>query len=225
LDNESHRKAWNKNETVFRDLLMSGSEHAGAIRLFHSQHAALHSARMAESELWSFEDWVLDDLSEAQFRRSPPGEPHSVAWLVWHLARIEDVAVNVLVAGGTQVFVQDDWLTQLKIIFQDTGNAMPSEDVAALSASIDLEALRRYRTSVGRRTRQIVQDLRPEDLKRKVDPVRLQRVLDEGAVVPAATGLIEYWGNRDIAGLLLMPPTRHNFVHLNEALRIKKLVS
>ncbi len=33
--------------------------------------------------------------------------------------------------------------------------------------------------------------------------------------------LIDYWGNRTFAGLLLMPPTRHNMVHLNEAYRIK----
>ena len=37
-----------------------------------------------------------------------------------------------------------------------------------------------------------------------------------------AVDLIVYWSKRDIAGLLLMPATRHNIVHLNEALRIKK---
>jgi hypothetical protein len=50
----------------------------------------------------------------------------------------------------------------------------------------------------------------------------LQQVLDEGAVVQEAQGLLDYWGGLNIAGLLLMPPTRHNFVHLNEALRIKQ---
>ena len=50
---------------------------------------------------------------------------------------------------------------------------------------------------------------------------RLQQVMAEGAIVEAASGIADYWGKRTIAGLLLMPPTRHNFVHLNEALRIK----
>jgi len=71
-------------------------------------------------------------------------------------------------------------------------------------------------------TRDIVTQLEPEELKHKVDPVRLQRVLDEGAVVEAASGLIAYWSKRNIAGLLLMPPTRHCFFHLNEAARIKQ---
>jgi hypothetical protein len=30
------------------------------------------------------------------------------------------------------------------------------------------------------------------------------------------------WSKRTVAGLLPMPPTRHNFLHLNEALRIKQ---
>jgi hypothetical protein len=34
--------------------------------------------------------------------------------------------------------------------------------------------------------------------------------------------LSDYWSKKTIAGLLLMPPTRHNFVHLNEAARIRQ---
>jgi hypothetical protein len=45
--------------------------------------------------------------------------------------------------------------------------------------------------------------------------------MDEGAVVAAAKGVVEYWGRRNTAGLLLMPATRHNLVHLNEALWLK----
>ena len=62
-------------------------------------------------------------------------------------------------------------------------------------------------------------------LKQKVDPARLERVLAEGAVVDEARGVLDYWGGLTYAGLLLMPPTRHNFIHLNEALRVKKKVA
>jgi hypothetical protein len=74
---------------------------------------------------------------------------------------------------------------------------------------------------VGRGTRQLVRQLEPDELAQKVDPARLQRLLDEGAVVEQARWLIDYWSRRTIAGLLLMPPTRHNMVHLNESLRLK----
>jgi hypothetical protein len=87
--------------------------------------------------------------------------------------------------------------------------------------AVDQQALRGYRAAVGLATREIVQQLTPEQLKARVDPARLQRVLDQGAVLPSAIELIEYWSRRTIAGLLLMPPTRHNMVHINEAFKLK----
>jgi hypothetical protein len=104
--------------------------------------------------------------------------------------------------------------------FHHTGNAMDEEDVTKLSATIDIEALRAYRTAVGRGTREMVQQLDAKALRQKVDPLRLQQVIDEGAVLEAARGIVDYWGRRNIAGLLLMPATRHSLVHLNEALRL-----
>ena len=41
-------------------------------------------------------------------------------------------------------------------------------------------------------------------------------------MTPSAREIVDYWGGLTIAGLVLMPPTRHNFVHLNEALRIRQ---
>jgi hypothetical protein len=201
---------------------MSFDQHDKAIELFLSQHAMLHSAKMAQTDLWSFEDAVLNDMTEAQFRRIPRNCEHSIVWSIWHIARIEDITMNLLVAGGPQILNQDNWFERMKTTARDTGNAMDAEEVANLSATIDIEALRAYRLAVGRRTREIVKQLQPEDLKQQVNPARLQQMLDEGAVVEAARGLLDYWGNRNIAGLLLMPATRHNLVHLNEALRLKQ---
>lgn len=161
-------------------------------------------------------------MAEEHIRRIPPNCEHSVAWCIWHLARIEDATMNVLVASGPQILHREDWLDRMKVAVRDTGNAMDEAAVANLSATVDIEALRAYRMTVGRGTREIVQQLQPEELKQKVEPSRLQRLMDEGAVVDEARGLIDYWGRRNIAGLLLMPPTRHNMVHLNEALRLKQ---
>jgi hypothetical protein len=94
--------------------------------------------------------------------------------------------------------------------------------LADFSKTIDIEALRNYRVAVGRRTREIVNELRPADLKRKVESSRMQQVMSEGAVVEAARGIADYWSKRNVAGLLLMPATRHNLIHLNEAFLLKR---
>ena len=219
---ESYRKLLNKQQTELRHVMMSFDQHNKAIRLFLRQHAMLHTVKMAQSEPWSFEDKVLNDMTEEQIRRIPRNCEHSVAWCIWHMARIEDVTMNVLVAGSSQILHWGNWLERMKMTVCDTGNEMAEEDVAKLSAAIDIEALRAYRLAVGRRTREIAEQLEPDELKQKVEPSRLQQVMAEGAVVEAARGLIDYWSRRNIAGLLLMPPTRHNFIHLNEAWRVKQ---
>jgi hypothetical protein len=211
-----------KQQTELRRIMMSFSQHTEAIELFLSQHATLHSVKMAGTEPWSFEDEVLNDMAEAQIRRIPRNCEHSVAWNIWHIARIEDVAMNLLVTGSPQVLHRDNWLERMKISVRHAGNAMTREEMADLSATIDIEALRAYRLAVGRRTREIVEGLGPEALKQKVQPSRLQQVMDEGALTEAAVGIKNYWSRRNIAGLLLMPATRHPLVHLNEALDLKR---
>lgn len=217
----ANRKSWNHQQKILRQALDS-DDHSRAIELFLGQHAAVHSAGMAGAGTWSFADEVLEGMDEVEMRRIPPDGEHSAAWVLWHIACIEDITMNLLVASGTQLLHQDGWLERMKVTVQDSGNEMDSEGIARLSAAVDLPALQAYRLAVGRRTRQIISQLQPGDLKRKVAPSRLQRVRAEGAVVEAAGYILDYWGGRTIAGLLLMPPTRHNFLHLNEALRLKQ---
>ena len=219
---DSNRKLWNQQQQALNRALSRPGDHQKAIDLFLSHHAMLHTAKMARSKLWSFEDEVWQDTTEEIVRCIPPKCEHSIAWCIWHITRIEDVTMNLLVAGSPQIFNRDDWLEQMRIAVRDTGNAMDAKGVADLSAAINIKALRAYRLAVGRRTHEIVKRLAPEELKRQVEPARLQRVMAEGALVEAARGIANYWGRRTIAGLLLMPPTRHTFLHLNEALRIKR---
>lgn len=219
---ESYRKMCIERQTELRRIMMGSNQHNEAIQLFMSQHAMLHSQKMAQTEAWSFEDAVLNDMPEEQIRRIPQGGEHSVAWLIWHIARCEDITMNLLVAGTSQILYQNDWLKQMGVTICDTGNAMDQAAIIDFSKAIDVEALRDYRVAVGRRTREIVQQLQPADLKRKVEPARICQVMSEGAVVEAARGIADYWSKRDVAGLLLMPATRHNLIHLTEALRLKR---
>jgi hypothetical protein len=222
VEMDPNRKLWNQQQQVLQRALVSSSENQAAIDLFLSQHAMVHSARMAQSGLWSFEDEILQSMTNDVIRRIPLHGEHSIAWIIWHMARVEDVTMNLLVAGCPQVLDQEDWLERMNSPIRHTGNAMAMEEIAHLSAAIEVDALKEYRLVVGRRTREIVQQLPPAAFKQKVQPSRLQQVRDEGAVPDAASDILDYWGGRTIAGLLLMPATRHNFLHLNEALRIKQ---
>lgn len=218
------QKNWNKQQKIFRQTLLAFDRHEQAIEMFLRQHAALHAAEMAQTGSWSYEDEIMQDLEDVHARQIPNNGEHSIVWVLWHLARIEDVTMNMLVAGQAQLMNSEGWLARLQVDAAHTGNAMDVDAVAGISTAIDIDALRGYRLAVGRRTREIVSALTPAAVKQKVDPVRIQRIVDEGAVVPEAHSIVAYWRKRNIAGLLLMPPTRHGFLHLNEASRIKERV-
>jgi hypothetical protein len=219
---ENNASRLNPLQAELRRLLESAAPMERVLPAFLRLHLVLHTAGIGEPGGWSLEDEVFDGLDDEQARSIPHGGEHSIAWNLWHLARIEDAAMNLLVAGTEQVLRRDGWYAKMKVSAADTGNEMPPEEIVRLSAQVDLAALRAYRAAVGRRTREIVAQLTPDRFAQPVDPARIARVLAEGAVRPGAEYITDYWGGRTIAGLLLMPATRHNIVHLNEALKIKK---
>jgi hypothetical protein len=100
---EAHRKECLQQQTELRRIIMKPGQFNLALDLFLNLHARLHSRKMVQAEPWSLEDEILDDMAEERVRRIPPGECHSVAWLIWHIARCEDVTMNLLVAGTPQV--------------------------------------------------------------------------------------------------------------------------
>ena len=67
---------------------------------------------------------------------------NSVAWLVLHMARIEDVTFNLLVMERPQVF--EAWFEQLGTDRRAVGTGMSDEEVLELSRTIHLPALRAY---------------------------------------------------------------------------------
>jgi len=218
-----HRKLWNEGHKRLRQALNQPGAHPTAIDLFLRQHAMVHDAEMADLGLHSFANEVWQGADEATIRCVPPKFEHSIAWLIWHIARIEDMTMNGLLAGKMQIFFQDDWLKKLNVTEKHSGNVvMDDADVTELSQRVDIEALKAYRLAVGRSTREAVKALQPNEFKVKVDLAHLQELLDNGSVLEAASDLLDYWRNLTKAGLLLMPPTRHNFVHLNEAIKVKK---
>ena len=221
---ESELNRWNKQQKKLRAHLADPASHLEAVDLFLKQHAAVHSAEMSSIDVISFEDEITFDLDDMHLREIPAQMEHSIAWILWHLARIEDVTMNILVAGGDQVIISDDWVKRLHCSVLHTGNSMAKKDVFALSASVNVGALKKYRLAVGQQTEKLVKSLKPGDLGQKVSSARLERLIPEGAVAEESRGLIDYWSRRDITGLLLMPPTRHCIVHLNEATKIKKRI-
>jgi len=203
-------------------MLKVGASLNQSRELFFTQHAVLHSRNMSGITGWSYPDEIFTSLDKEQFRIIPEKKDHSLIWILWHISRIEDVTMNVLVAGDSQLYLQGHWKKKLASPIDHVGNLINPEDLVNLTLNVDLRNLFAYRDAVGRQTRHIVRGLDLEVLGHKVQPDRLDRLVNEGAVLPDAEGLLDYWGNRKIFEMLLMPPTRHLMTHLNEAYSLVK---
>lgn len=112
---ETDRKYWNAQHAILRRLLVRDKEYQKAIETFLSHHAMVHTAKLHPGSHWSFQDQVLSGLTDEQMRCIPKGGSHSVAWVIWHIARIEDVTMNVLLADSSQVFHRGNWPNKLGI--------------------------------------------------------------------------------------------------------------
>ena len=163
-------------------------------------------------------DDLLEGLTETQVRTRPHAGVNTIAWLIWHTARIEDVGVNRFVVDGAQV-LDDGWRARLGVDRRDVGTGMTDAEVDALSARIDIAALRSYWEALTRRTLEIVETLRGQDLGAVVPADRVKRVCaDEGAVAPGAEWLTEFWANRrPRAWVLAQTPLLHVYGHYFEA--------
>src|SRR6202045_1855519 len=129
--------------------------------LFLEQHAARHTAPPCRNKVSASEPTV-PGLTDEQMRVRPREDLNSIAWLMWHIARAEDILVGQVVAGGAQLF-DEGWKTRLNVSRPDFGIGMTSPEVSELTRQIDVGALREYRDAVGHRTRQIVSAFKPGD--------------------------------------------------------------
>ncbi len=112
---------------------------------------------------------AVDGLTPEQLAFRVDGRANSIAWLVWHLTRIQDDHVADA-ADAEQVWIADGWADRfaLPIDRRATGYAHRSGEVAAVRVrSADL--LTGYYDAVQARTVDYVRRLTDRDLDRVVD--------------------------------------------------------
>jgi hypothetical protein len=186
------------------------------------QHTGVHACDVTGSSSPTLADRTFSTMSEAQLRLRPGPNMNSVAWLMWHIARTEDVFVNVIIAAQPQVF-DDPWRKRLRVDRRDIGTSMTSDEVAALSDGVDVQAVRDYRRAVGQRTREFIGAMPASAWEGKIEPSDMQRAAGAGAFAPAAAGLVQYFAGWSRAGLLAALAVAHNATHIGEAQTVRSL--
>jgi hypothetical protein len=218
-------EAYNLRIDELRKLIKTLKTFDAAIELSLEIHALTHTSRVSRGSAPTFCDDLLSELADADYSVMPTEKDETIAWHLWHIARIEDLVGNLLIMEQPQVFC-GEWMSRLNVAVKDTGNAMTDREIIAFSKQVSKPELINYRDAVGLRTREILQSLTPHDLKRKPGTEYLARLVGEGGLleVKDSIWLKDFWGKHTVAGLILLPLTRHHMMHLPDSAAIKRFI-
>jgi hypothetical protein len=187
--------------------------------LFLSQHAAVQSVAVGGNPI-SAAERAFGGLNDAQMRVRPREDLNSLAWIMWHIARAEDIMVNALVAGRAQVF-DDAWAKRLGISRRDFGIGMTSVEVGDVTRAVDLTALREYRDTVGRRTREIIAAFKDSDWGGEIAGPAVQKAAADGAFGSRAEQMVKAFTGRPRTAVLSGIALFHPAAHLGEAVTVR----
>jgi DinB superfamily len=169
---------------------------------------------------------VLVGLDEAHLRQRPAAGQNSLAWLLWHAARWEDVMVNTWIFGQPQVFDRERWYDRLAAGTRRVGTAMTSEEVGELSDQVDLNALGEYRAAIAVATPAAVMALDDAALDQVIDDDRLADGEPDGAFHNEDAAWMDgFWSGHPVSWFLSFL-NLHAAEHLlGEALAVRSQLS
>ncbi len=112
---------------------------------------------------------AIDGINPDDLTAAPQPGANTIAWLVWHLARVQDVHVAELL-DDDQLWVTGSWAGRFSLAPDpsNTGYGHSPDEVAAVRPE-NPEVLLDYLDAVWARTRRFLESLTPNDLDRIVD--------------------------------------------------------
>ena len=187
--------------------------------LLIEEHSALHSAAVGGNKA-SMAERTFGGLTDDQMRVRPREDLNSLAWLMWHIARAEDIMTNIIVNGREQVY-DDGWMQRLKIARRDFGIGMTVPEVVELSAKIDIAALRDYRDAVGRRTQEIVRAYGEKDWEGNLEAAAVERAGTLGCFGDRTEALTKAFTGRPRRAVLTGIVVMHSAMHMGEGATVR----
>lgn len=109
------------------------------VGFFLAHHANVHFSDVGGRP--SLADRVFNGLTDAQMRARPGKGLNSLVWLLWHTARVEDVAVSLVVSDSRQV-LDDQWIRRMDVPWRIIGTGMNDDEVGELTARADIAGVR-----------------------------------------------------------------------------------
>lgn len=205
---------WAEKNRQMQSLLKKATLEQGILELLELREMMMQEV-LTWREVLSPEDYCAMPFPDAAGYHSK-----TVAYSLWHIARIEDIVVNSLVRKRAEVFT--DYAQRLHSPIITTGNELKGDQIAAFSGQLDLDALYDYFFALKADTDTWLKTLDYTALKQKFtdsDRAALE-ALNVVSTDESAHWLVDYWCGKDLKGLIQMPMSRHWIMHIEACLRI-----
>jgi hypothetical protein len=168
---------------------------------------------------------IWDTVPHDLMRQRPHPRLNSIAWIMWHLVRVEDAGLNRFVMDASQVLDESDWMQRMNVPWRHNGSEMTLAGVDDLSQRIDLQALRAYSQAVQVRTRDILAHIDQVDLEATLqEPHVRQVIVAEGLGYTDPEGFIKNYTGWSKGKCLMTYGLTHPFQHLGEMETIASLL-
>jgi uncharacterized damage-inducible protein DinB len=168
---------------------------------------------------------IWEEVPQDLLRQRPDPKVNSIVWNLWHMARVEDAALNRFIADRPQVLDDGGWMEKIAVPLRHNGFEMTLAEVDVLSRQINLDALQGYASAVQQRTLEIVETLQIESLGDTLSQARVEQIIiKEGLAGPRAQGLVENYTGWSKAQFLMNHGLTHSYHHIGEINVISSLL-
>lgn len=207
-------KEWSNINKSFQSNLNKKSFHEAILKLLELRNELFR-------EINSFPQQInKEEFSLMPFINHKGYESKSVAYSVWHIFRIEDIVLNSLILKGNEIYYTSNYDKSIGSTIHTTGNELVENEIEDFSRKLDINELYKYINEVYNFTNKWLLSLNYEDLAIKFTEEDVNHLINSKSVAANEMWLIEYWTNKTIKGLLLMPFSRHWIMHIEASLRI-----
>ncbi len=182
---------------------------------FLQRHSYLHESALPN---------LRTKLPEAAFRQRATPETPPIIWLLWHMARVEDMGLSRLVWHQPQLY-NDDWHERINAGIRHYGTSMEAAEIDALAEQIDVYALLDYQQATAQRTREQLAQLDLARLDEVMEEVEVLRVVKtEGMASEAAQWVAPHYIGKTRGWCLCHMGLTHNFRHFGQIMLIRKML-
>jgi hypothetical protein len=162
---------------------------------------------------------VLGRVPRERWNDRPDPGSGSVAWVLWHATRHQDVAVNAVVRGVDDVLSGGRWVDDLGVAGFAPGTGLSEGDDIDAAAALSLDAIDAYAGAVWAQTAAWLDDVTADELDRVPDSTAALHRL--GIDAQEYAWLQRMWEAKPVSFHVAWEAIGHGLNHLGELTQIR----